>query len=168
MISPLDALPSIPSVFSVAILDRGLHGFRLTSQALARCIRAWITSCSAWIPITLWTVRTQIGGLFSALRQATLPPTRSHTVAAAATVSCGLCLGWRWCHCLCPGSHSYKLSNPAGLLGLADELLLKILHAAGAPAVGRAATLCRRLRHAQQQLAALPAFASAAVLDSGK
>ncbi|KAL4437786.1 hypothetical protein ABPG77_005698 [Micractinium sp. CCAP 211/92] len=55
-----------------------------------------------------------------------------------------------------------------GLLGLADELLLKILHAAGAPAVGRAATLCRRLRHAQQQLAALPAFASAAVLDSGK
>lgn len=52
-----------------------------------------------------------------------------------------------------------------GLLGLADELLLKILHSAGAPAVARAATLCRRLRHVQQQLAALPAFASAAVIE---
>ncbi|KAL4443953.1 hypothetical protein ABPG75_011690 [Micractinium tetrahymenae] len=52
-----------------------------------------------------------------------------------------------------------------GLMGLADELLLKILLSAGAPAVARAATLCRRLRHAQQQLSALPAFASAAVLE---
>ncbi|PSC69328.1 FIST C domain [Micractinium conductrix] len=45
---------------------------------------------------------------------------------------------------------------------LADDLLLKVLHAAGAPAVACAATLCRRLRWAQQELSALPAFAAAA------
>ena len=64
-----------------------------------------------------------------------------------------------------PCGLSQQHQSLAGLLGLTDELLLKILHSAGAPAVARAATLCRRLRHAQQQLAALPAFASAAVLE---
>ncbi len=49
-----------------------------------------------------------------------------------------------------------------GLLSLADELLIKVLLSAGASAVARAATLCRRLRDAQVQLALLPAFACAA------
>jgi hypothetical protein len=47
-------------------------------------------------------------------------------------------------------------------MSLTDELLLKVLLAAGAPSGARAATACRRLRSAQAQLAALPAFAAAA------
>lgn len=63
--------------------------------------------------------------------------------------------------CLC-------CTNPdgtAGLLALTDELLLKVLQSVGAPSVAQLATLNSRLRAAQAQLAALPAFASAAHIE---
>ena len=70
-----------------------------------------------------------------------------------------------WLPCLpplAPPPDRSSARRAAGLLSLTDELLQQVLLAAGAPAVARAATLNRRLRATQEQLAALPAFAAAA------
>lgn len=50
-------------------------------------------------------------------------------------------------------------------MALQDDLLLQILRQVGAPALARLATLHSRLRHAQSQLAGLPAFSSAARIE---
>ena len=64
-----------------------------------------------------------------------------------------------WLPCLpplAPPPDRSSARRAAGLLSLTDELLQQVLLAAGAPAVARAATLNRRLRASQEQLAALP------------
>ncbi len=71
-------------------------------------------------------------------------------------------------HCLSTLPATTPPRPSADLLSLTDELLLAILHRCGAPAVARCATLCKRLRALQSNLAGLPAFASAATIEDAE
>lgn len=101
------------------------------------------------------------------LRRCSCPPAAAPRRRSAAAAMCWLPL----CGVSLQHTPSNGVNTPrthADLLSLTDELLLAVLHRCGAPAVARCATLCKRLHALQGQLAALPAFASAAMIEGAE